>query len=787
MKALNRKLFRDLWRMLGQAIAIALVVGCGVTTFVMSLTTYDSLSRMLDAYYERHRFADMFAQVKRAPDSLKERIEQIPGVTRVQTRVVVDVVIDVPGMIEPAVGRLVSIPELPEPGLNELHLRRGRFIEPGRRGEVLVNEAFAVPHRFGPGDRVRAVINERLEELTIVGVALSPEYIYQIRAGDIFPDDLRFGVFWMSRRELGPAYDMEGAFNSVALAVSPRASKPEIARQLDALLAPYGGLGAYERRDQVSHRYLTNELVQLRAMAMIPPVIFLAVAAFLLNSAVNRIISTQRDQLATLKAFGYSNREIGWHYLQFSLLIVVVGTGLGIVGGAKLGGGLTNMYTQFFHFPSCQYRVDSAVIGLALLIALTAGTLGVMGAVRRAVKLPPAEAMRPEPPAKYRPTLLERLGWQAFLTQTSRVILREIERRPMRAALSICGIALSVAIVVLGSFSKDLADYLIEFQFHTAQRQDFTVGFMEPTTGSAEYEIANLRGVIKAEPFRSVAVRVRSGHRSRRIAVMGLERERELFRVIDMDMRLVQLPEDGLLIAESLGKAINVRAGDIVAIEVLEGERPVRHARVAGLIKDFAGNSAYMDLAMLNRLMREGRAISGAFLDIDEQQLSEFYRQVKGTPRIASITSQRAALESFRKILAENMLRMRFFNVLFGTIIAFGVVYNTARITLSERSREMATLRVLGFTRVEISRILLGEIALLTLAAVPFGLIAGYGLARLTVGALQTETQQFPMVVRSATFAFATTVTLVAAVVSAFVVRRRLDHLDLVAVLKSRE
>ena len=787
MNALHRKLRRDLLHMLGQAIAIALVVSSGVATFVMSLTTYGSLSRMLDGYYEQNRFAEIFAQVKRAPESLKERMVNIPGVARLQTRVVVDVVLDVPGMVEPAVGRLISIPEFREPGLNEMHLRRGRYIEPGRHGEVLVNEAFATAHGFGPGDRVRAVINERMEELVIVGVALSPEHIYQIRGGDIFPDDQRFGVFWMSRRQLGPAYDMEGAFNDVVLAVTPGSSKSEVIRQLDALLQPYGGRGAFERTDQVSHRYVTNELAQLRAMATIPPVIFLAVAAFLLNIAINRTISTQRDQIATLKAFGYSNREIGAHYLEFSILIVLAGTALGIIGGAKLGHGLTNMYTRFFHFPFFDYTVNPPVIGLALLIALAAGILGVIGAVRRAVRLPPAEAMRPESPAKYRPTLVERLGWQRFLTHGSLVIFREIERRPMRAALSIFGIALSVAIVVLGSFSKDMVDYLIEFQFHTAQRQDFTVGLVEPTTGSAEHEIANLRGVRKVEPFRSVAARIYSGHRSRRIAVMGLGEQRELFRVMDMDQRLAQLPEEGLLIAESLGRALNVRAGDTVRIEVLEGERPVRDVVIAGLMKDFAGSSAYMQIAALNRLMREGLVISGAFLSVDPRENSAFYQQVKSAPRVASVTSQHGALESFKEILAENMLRMRFFNVLFGTIIAFGVVYNTARITLSERSREMATLRVLGFTRGEISRMLLGEIATLTLLAIPVGLAAGYVLARFTVQALQTETQQFPMIITSATYAFAVTVTLVGTAASALIVRRRLDHLDLVAVLKSRE
>jgi putative ABC transport system permease protein len=787
MTALNRKLLRDLAQMRGQAIAIALVIGCGVATFVMSLTTYRSLSRMQAVYYERYRFGDIFTGLKRAPNSLAERIAEIPGVARVQTRVVVEVVLDVPRMVEPAVGRLVSIPDRQMPGLNDLHLRRGRYIEPGRRGEVLVNEAFAEAHGIVPGHRVRAVINQQMQELVIVGIALSPEYVYQIRAGDIFPDNRRYGIFWMSRTELAPAYDMEGAFNDVALAMMPGGSQPEIIRRLDAITEKYGGLGAYGRADQVSNRYVSNELVQLRAMALIPPVIFLSVAAFLLNIALNRTISTQRDQIATLKAFGYASSEIGRHYLAFALLIAMAGVAVGTGVGLWLGEGLTNMYRQFFRFPVHDYQISPGVLLLALVIGSAAGTLGVIGAVRRAIKLPPAEAMRPEAPAKYRPSLSERLGWQRFFSQTSRITLRELERRPLRAILSTVGIALAIAIVVLGSFSKDMVDYLTEFQFHIAQRQDFNVGFVEPATGSAHYELANLRGVLQAEPFRSVPVRLRSGHRTRRIAIMGLERSRDLFRVIDMDLRRMDLPEDGLLLSKSLGDVLGVKAGDQIRVEVLEGERPVREITVTGLMKDFSGTSAYMELGALNRFLREGRVISGGFLRVDAAQTDEFYRQVKNTPRIGSVTSQKAALASFEEILAENMLRMRFFNVLFGSIIAFGVVYNTARITLSERSRELATLRVIGFTRAEISRILLGEIGTLTLVAIPFGLIAGFGLTVVTVAALQTETQQFPLVVSSATFAFAVTVTLVATVFSAFVVRKRLDHLDLVAVLKAQE
>jgi putative ABC transport system permease protein len=787
MTALNRKLARDVWQMKTQAIAISLVMACGVATFVMSLCTLSSMERMRDAYYDRYRFAHVFTHLKRAPDSLATRIADIPGVAGVQTRVVVDVTLNVPGLAEPAVGRLVSIPDRPRAGLNDLHLRRGRYIEPRSRGEVLANEAFADAHGFRPGDRLKAVINGRLEELTIVGIALSPEFVYQIRPGEILPDDKRFGVLWMGDTELAAAFDLVGAFNDIALTLMRNASEPEVLRRLDDLTEPYGGLGAYSRADQLSHRFVSDELTQLRAMASIPPAIFLAVAAFLLNVVLNRLISTQREQIAALKAFGYKRIEVGLHFLKLALAIVFAGTVLGTAAGAWLGSGLTALYSRFFRFPAFAFSLEPGVVLLAATISFTAGLLGVAGAVRRAMKLPPAEAMRPEPPASYRPTLIERIGLQRLLSHPARMILRQLERRPLRAVLSSLGIAMAVAVMVLGSFSRNLIDYVTNLQFNVAQRYDVAVAFVEPASGEAVNEVARLPGVLRSEPYRSVPVRMRFGHHSRRLGITGLVPARELFRLIDIDLRPVPLPEEGLVISEKLAEVLHANVGDDVTIEVLEGERPVHRMRIAALLRDFTGMAAYMDIRALHRVMREGDTISGAFLACDGRRLQDLYTKLKETPRVSSVTSRSAALASFQETISENLLRMRLINVIFGCIIAFGVVYNSARITLSERNRELATLRVIGFTRGEISFILLGEVATVVLAAIPAGLLAGYGLAAVATAALETETQRFPLVVESGTYAFAALVIAIAAFLSGLVVRRRLDHLNLVAVLKSRD
>jgi putative ABC transport system permease protein len=788
MTALDRKLVRDLWQMRGQALAIGLVMACGVATFVMSLSTLSSLRRTQETYYERYRFAHVFAPLERAPDAVAARIADVPGVARVQTRIVKQVTLDVPGLAEPAQGRLISVPERPGPGLNGRYLRAGRQVEPGRPGEVLVSEGFAQAHGLGPGSSLRAVLNGRLATLRVVGVCLSPEYIYQIREGDILPDDRRFGVFWMGYPELAGAFDMRGAFNDVCLTLAPGASEPEVIRRLDRLLAPYGGLGAFGRDDQPSHKFVANELKELRGMALVVPTIFLVVAAFLLHVVVSRLVGTQREQVAALKAFGYTKFEVGRHYLQLVLVIVLAGVALGTVVGARLGRAVTEMYTNFFRFPVLEFRLDGGVVALAALVSAAAAVAGAVAAVYRAARLPPAEAMRPEPPARYGPTLPERLGLGRALSPAVRMVLRHLERQPVRTLLSALGVALAVAVLILGNFMVDALDYAMESQFSVAQRQDVSVAFVETASARALADVAHLPGVLSCEPYRSLPARLRSGHRWRRLGVMGLRPDGRLYRVVDIDRRWVPLPPGGIVLSAKLAEVLAVGIGDAVTVEVLEGRRPVREVPVTGLVADFAGVAAYMDVRAVNRLMQEGDSVSGAFLAVDSRELDGLYASLKNTPRVASVTVKGAALTSFRKTVAENLLRMRLFNVGFASVIAFGVVYNGARIALAERGRDLAMLRVMGFSRAEISLTLLGELAAVTLAAIPFGLVFGRALAGLVIRlAYDTELFRIPPVVGRSTYAFAAAVTLAAALVSALAVRRLLDRLDLVAVLKSKE
>ncbi len=785
--ALDKKLLRDLWEMRSQAVAIGSVMAAGVVMFVTYLSNFDSLQRTVDTYYERQRFADVFAMLKRAPSSLEADLRAIAGVSIVATRVVADVTLDVPGLLEPATGRLISVPSRGRPLLNDVFVREGRWPEAGRPDEVLASEVFTEANRLAPGDRITAIINGRRRRLTIVGVALSPEYVFSIRPGEMIPDNRRFALLWMERRALASAFDMEGGFNDVSLRVLPGFPVEEVIADLDRLLERYGGLGAIPRRLQQSAWTLDNELVQLSTFGFIIPAIFLAVAAFVPNVALARALALQRPQLAALKALGYSNRELGWHYFKWALIIASLGAIGGVVVGAWLGAQMIQLYNLYFRFPSLDYRLSAGVAMGAIALAFVSAGIGAVSAVRRAVRVPPAEAMRPESPARYRASLIETPRIQRALGQGARMVIRNLERQPLRALVSVVGIAFGGAILLIGFGFIDAMEILIARQFNDGMRQDVTVTFVEPRSSAAVHGVAAMPGVMTVEPMRVVPARLRVGARSRTLALTGLELDPDLNRVVDQRGRPHVLPPEGLVLSRMLGVVLGAGPGDVVQVEVLEGWRPVRQVRVAGIIDDIMGLQAYMDIAALGRLMREGRTVSGAYLQVDPAALESLYARLKLTPAVAGVAIREAALRNFRDVMAQNMNLTIGINVVFAAIIAVGVVYNAARISLSERTRELASLRVLGFTRGEISSILLGELAILTLLSLPCGTLIGYGLGLLIMTSFQNEVYRIPFIVTPATVAWGWLTIIAAAALSALAVRRRLDRLDLVAVLKSRE
>jgi len=787
MQALNRKLLRELWQLKSQMLSIALVVATGIMTVVTMRGSYESLVVTQQNYYQQTRFADIWVPLRRAPDSLLSQLENLPGVALADTRISFMATLDLDNLDAPAMGRFVSVPENSRPILNDIVIRQGRYIEPGAPDEVIINEKFANARGLRPGDSVRAIINGRARDLAIVGTAISPEHVYAMPPGSLMPDDTRYGILWMGQRALGPAYDMDGAFNEAFVKLSPGANELAVMSQINELFRPYGSFGAYPRADQASHLILQGELDQNRVMGTIIPAVFLSVAVFLLHLVLGRLINTQRGEIAVLKAFGYRNSEIGMHYLLFAVFAVFIGISIGAVGGALLGQAYIGIYQMYFDLPGLEYQLSHVLLILAAALSLAGACTGAASAVTKAIRLPPAEAMRPEPPARFKPGWLENMGIGRLLSAAGRMILRNVERKPWQSLMSSLGVAFSVAILVIGLFMFDGIRFLMDFQFREVQREDVAITFHQPQADRVIHDLWRLPGVTRVEPYRVAAVRLHNAHLYRDTAIQGMVADAQLRRVITQHGVAHPMPAEGLLLSRVLANRFDLATGDSVRVELLEGQRHQINMTVSGVVDDFLGVTAYMDIDALHRLTGEAGLISGAYLSVSESERAHLYQTLKQIPVVGGVASPAEMYESFQTEMAQSIIISVSFLVGFASVIAVGVIYNGARIALSERGRELASLRVMGFHRSEVAVLLLGEQALITAIAIPLGWLIGYGLAWLVVESMQTDMFRIPYIVDYRTWLYTGLITIAAAGASGFAVRRRMDQFDLVSVLKTRE
>ncbi|MFZ5736180.1 MAG: ABC transporter permease [Pseudomonadota bacterium] len=782
MSILDRKLRRDLWAMRAQVLSVALLLGAGVAVLIGSVSTYLSLRTAQEEYYRTSRFADLWVELERAPSTMSATIAALPGVGIAEPRVVKDVRVEWERSDLSVAGAIVSLPRQGQPSLNRLDRVKGRWLDPARLDEVLVNAGFASTWGVDPGDTIRVILNGRVETFRIAGIVHSPEYIYAARPGNPLPDDRTFVVLWANDDAVAAAFDMKGAFNNLVLTLAPGASALAVAAQVDAQLDRYGGRGAYERRDQASHRFLADELAEQRTLAIFVPVIFFGIASFLLNVLIGRLVDAQREQIAALKALGFPSMPIAIHYLKLVGSICALGAVLGVPAGYWYALGMIEAYRPFFRFPDLPLTMPMWVPMLAIGAGAVMAAAGALAAVRRVLRLKPAEALRSETPAAFSRAIVG-----PTLPPAVKMTIRGLLGRPVRSVLTIFGLAFAVPMVVLGLFWWDALDYMVQIQFDGIERADAVVTFTDPRSSRSLREIASLDGVSLVEGQRIVPVRLRAGNRTYRLVLTGIAPDSELRVPRAASLQPAAIPADGIILSKGLAERLGVAPGDEIMVETLEGRRQTRPAAVVSLIEDVLGYSAYMNRVALNRLMREDDLVSQAALRVDPKYADAVWKRLAERPRVLATSVKRVWLQLFNEKVAAVVTIAAVVLTLFGVIIAVGVVYNSARVSLQERAWELASLRILGFTRAEVSRILLAELAIATGIAIPLGLAMAQGIVTVLMTLRSNESFTIPPVVSPATFATAALVVLGAGVGSALLVRRRIDRLDLVAVLKTRD
>ena len=788
MMAIDRKLLRDLWRTRAQVASIALVLAGGVLSVVSIRGTASSLALARDDYYAAAHFADVFAALTRAPDAVRSRLEILPGIAQVQTRVVKDVRLDVPGFDRPATGRLISMPA-PHEGpqrINRVRAVRGRMFDPAADDEVLISGRFAEVNHLRPGDTLAAVINERRTNLRIVGIGAAPDFLYEEAGGGPAVDERAFGILWAPNALVTEATGMRGAFNDVAIELAPGARAGVVIAGVDSILTRYGGRGAIARRDQISHRVVENELSQLLVMGWAFPVFFIGVAAFLTGTVLSRLIATEREQVAILKAFGYTNGAVARHYLAYATLAFLVGIAIGVGIGEWMGRSVTALYSDLLRIPGLRFRIDWPAMALALGVLSIAALLGAVRSVLSAAQLPPAEALRPPTPARYRMLLLDRLGIGGVLPASARMVLRGLERRPSRALLGAAGIAAALAMLVGTLSLYDGSRRMIDVMFRIGHRETLGVTLVSPVPVAMASRFRALPGVTVVEPTRMVPVRIHHAGRSRTLGLTGLERGASIYRLVDARGRALEVPPDGVTISASLARTLEARVGDTVQLELLE-QLKTRPVVVTATIDEMTSPNAYMEIGALGRLTGDGAQANAVYLRLAGRETPALLAGLREMSRVGSVASRAAMLETYDRMMARSFRINTTVIVIFATVIAVGVVYNGARIALSERGRELASLRVLGFTTREVGRLLLGEQAIVALLALPIGWLLGWLFGGYLVHAFESEHYQVPFVSRTGTYVFASFVVVAASAAAGALMYRRAARLDLVAVLKTRE
>ncbi|MDH3719324.1 MAG: FtsX-like permease family protein, partial [Planctomycetota bacterium] len=719
--------------------------------FVYMRSTFYNLNTAKSQYYAQGRMADFWIDVKKAPLAELSEVSNLTGVTEIRSRIQFFATVDLPHVAKPLNGLVLSLPDHRKSLINDIHLISGSYFTDQRDNEVIVNDAFARRRGIQPGDWIHLILNNRRQELFVVGTAISCEFVYSLGPGAFVPDPEHFGVFYLKRTYAEEVFDFDGAANQVVGRLAPeiRDRPEEFLRRAEQLLDPFGVIGKIGRKDQASHRFLSDEIRGLGVFATYMPAIFLAVAALVLNVLISRLTEQQRTVIGTLKAIGYSNRAIFFHYLKFGMAVGLIGGLVGCIAGYFMAWWVTDLYTNYFEFPELTNRFYPLIYLLAISISLLFALAGSVFGARQAVRLQPAEAMRPKPPQAGRAVWLERLTWlwQRF-SFGWRMVVRLIIRHRLRTSVGIFAAAMGSGLLTCGFMLSAAMVFLVDFQYSQIIRSDFDLSLADEQSEAALDEARRLPGVDYAEPLLYVAGTFRYGPYQRKGAVTAIRQGAQLTVPHDARGRAISVPDVGLVMSRKLAELLHVSVGDMITFEPTRGLQRPQQVPIARIAEGYLGMSVYADIEFMSRLIGEELAVNAVQLKTNPAPaaMAALYRDLKHLPTLQAVNERADVIRNLDANYIEVQNIFIGLLTLFAGVIFFGSILTASIIGLAERQREVATLQVLGHTEWQIGGLFLRESVLVNLTGATIGLPLGYLLTTLLAWYYDTELFRFPVI-----------------------------------------
>ncbi len=792
VKSLDRKLVRELRHSKGLLLAITSIIAVGVMCFVTMRSAYHNLNDAKRRYYLQCRMADFWIDVKKAPLAELELLGEVPGIGGFHSRIIFPVTVDLENTPEPLNGQIISLPDRGDQVLNDIVLRQGGYFTDQRLNEVIVNDAFARAHNIFPGQWIHLLLNDRRQELFVVGSAISSEFAYLLGPGSLVPDPENYGVFYIKRTFAEEVFDFQGAANQVVGRFSPGVGEEsaDTLRRAEMLLDSYGVFATTPLRLQASNQFLTNEINGLGAISAVVPTIFLAVAALVLHVLITRLARQQRVVVGTLKALGYTNGQVFAHFLKFGLSVGIAGGVLGAVLGYAAATGMTEVYRRYFEFPELRSQFHGWVHAVGMLVSLGCAVAGSLHGAYGMLQLQPAEAMRPEPPARGGAILLERLTWLwSALGPQWRLALRSVIRHRVRSAAAIFAAMMGAGLLVTGFMMVESQNYFLNFQFYRTLRSDFDLAFKDTQGQVALDEVRRLPGVDLAEPQLVVACTFENGPYRRKEAIIGLLPEARLTVPHDQQGRRIPLPDAGLVLTRRLASILKVGPGDRLRFTPVQGERRTLEAPVAYIADSYMGLATYADVHYLSRLLGEEFAMTGAQLQTHpgEANLRRLYHELKQLPGVEAVTNRRDLVDNITKTLLQNQFVFIGVLVVFAGVIFFGSIVNASMVNLAERQREVATFRALGYSQWSIGAMFLRESLVTNIMGTLLGFPAGYFLTWLTATAYENDLVRLPVVTAPWIWATSLACALGFALLAHGVVQLRINTMNYLEALKVKE